>query len=78
MQSDKKLSQEDRKKREDKIDRQETDSFPASDPPSYSGGNHIIGAPKDRESDTPKPDAHAVKDAERKVKSGSAKDPKNY
>jgi hypothetical protein len=21
------------------------DSFPASDPPSFSGGNHIIGAP---------------------------------
>ena len=25
--------------------------FPASDPPSFSGGNHIIGAPTGRESD---------------------------
>jgi len=31
--------------REEKIDRQMEDSFPASDPPSFSGGNHIIGAP---------------------------------
>ncbi len=31
--------------REEKIDRQMEDSFPASDPPSYSGGNHIVGAP---------------------------------
>jgi hypothetical protein len=28
-----------------KIDRQIEDSFPASDPPSYAGGNHIIGEP---------------------------------
>ena len=27
------------------------DSFPASDPPSFSGGNHIIGAPVARESE---------------------------
>lgn len=38
------------KNREDKIDKQMQDSFPASDPPSYSGGAHIIGAPKERES----------------------------
>lgn len=31
--------------REEKIDRQMEDSFPASDPPSYSGGRHIVGAP---------------------------------
>jgi hypothetical protein len=36
--------------KEEKIDRQMEDTFPASDPPSYSGGNHIIGAPKGRES----------------------------
>ena len=29
--------------REEKIDQQMEDSFPASDPPSYSGGNHIVG-----------------------------------
>ena len=28
-----------------KIDRQVEDSFPASDPPSYAGGKHIIGEP---------------------------------
>jgi len=78
MQTDKKLTPEERKKQDDKIDRQMKDSFPASDPPSYSGGKHIIGAPKERESDAPKPDSHAVKEAERKVKDGSAKDPKTY
>ena len=33
------------KTKEKKIDRQMEDSFPASDPPSFSGGNHIVGAP---------------------------------
>ena len=54
------------------------DSFPASDPPSFSGGNHIIGAPKERESDAPSPDDHAVKEAEKKVKDGSAKQSHKY
>jgi hypothetical protein len=27
------------------VDRQSEDSFPASDPPSYAGGKHIVGAP---------------------------------
>ena len=31
--------------KEEKIDAQMADSFPASDPPSFSGGNHIVGAP---------------------------------
>jgi len=35
--------------REEKIDQQMEDSFPASDPPSYSGGNHIVGAPAKRD-----------------------------
>ena len=39
------------KTQEEKIDRQMEDSFPASDPPSFSGGNHIIGAPVDRGSE---------------------------
>ncbi len=39
--------------KEDKIDRQMEQTFPASDPPSYSGGNHIIGAPEKRESTAP-------------------------
>jgi hypothetical protein len=42
------------KTKEEKIDRQMEDSFPASDPPSFSGGNHIVGAPQDRDSETEK------------------------
>jgi hypothetical protein len=55
---------------DEKIDRQMKDSFPASDPPSYSGGSHAIGAPVNRESESPTPDTPAVKDAEKKVKDG--------
>lgn len=66
------------KTKEEKIDAQMADSFPASDPPSFSGGNHIIGAPAGRESETPGPDTQAVLDAEKKVKSGSAAQSKNY
>jgi hypothetical protein len=51
------------KTREDKIDAQMEDSFPASDPPSFSGGNHIVGAPSGRESDAPKPGSAAVEEA---------------
>lgn len=56
--------------KEEKIDRQMEDTFPASDPPSYSGGNHTVGAPPGRESEPPNPDTHAVKEAEKKVKDG--------
>ena len=56
---------------DEKIDRQMKDYFPASDPPSYSGGNHTIGAPVNRESESPKADTHEVKEAEKKVKTGS-------
>ena len=66
------------KNKEEKIDAQMEDSFPASDPPSFSGGNHIIGAPSGRESDSPGPDSHAVVSAEKKVKDGSATDKKKY
>ena len=58
--------------REEKIDRQMEDSFPASDPPSYSGGNHIVGAPRDRESETPTGSAPEVVEAEERVKKGEA------
>src|SRR5450631_3180986 len=78
MQTDKKVTSEDRKKQDDKIDRQMKDSFPASDPPSYSGGNHIIGAPVERESDSPTGGSPEVKDAEKKVKSGDAKVKNSY
>ena len=64
--------------KEEKIDAQMEDSFPASDPPSVSGGNHIIGAPKDRESESPSGDSPAVVEAEKKVKDGKAKDKGKY
>ena len=38
--------------KEKEIDRQMADSFPASDPPSFSGGEHIVGAPEKRDSTT--------------------------
>jgi hypothetical protein len=55
------------KSREDKIDRQMEDTFPASDPPSYSGGNHIVGAPPGRESETPAPRDNSVAEARKKA-----------
>ena len=64
--------------KDEKIDAQMADTFPASDPPSYSGGNHIIGAPKDRESDAPSPNDPAVVDAEKKVKKGEVSEPHKY
>jgi hypothetical protein len=64
--------------REEKIDRQMEDSFPASDPPSFSGGNHVIGAPKERESESPKGDAQEVLSAEEKVKKGHSAKPEKY
>ena len=54
--------------KEEKIDAQMADTFPASDPPSYSGGNHIVGAPSGRESDSPGADHPAVMAAEKKAK----------
>jgi len=54
--------------KEEKIDAQMEDSFPASDPPSYSGGNHIVGAPSGRESESPTSGSPAVVDAEKKAK----------
>jgi len=62
--------------REEKIDKQMQDSFPASDPPSFSGGNHIIGSPPKRESEAP--DDAEVRAAEQKVKDGTAKLPGKY
>ena len=64
--------------KEEKIDRQMEDSFPASDPPSFSGGNHIIGAPVERESDSPTGNSPGVKEAEKKVHRGETKKPGTY
>ena len=57
------------------VDQQAEDSFPTSDAPSFSPG--AVGAPKGK---TPQPtgDSHAVKEAEKKVKSGDAKKPETY
>ncbi len=55
---------------DEQIDRQMKDSFPASDPPSFSGGNHAIGAPVNRESESPNAETHEVKQAEKQVKDG--------
>lgn len=64
--------------KDEKIDAQMEDSFPASDPPSFSGGNHTIGAPAGRESEPPTGDSAKVLEAEKKVKSGKAPDPGTY
>ena len=66
------------KTKDEKIDAQMADSFPASDPPSYSGGNHIIGAPKNRESEAATGGHPAVLEAEKKVKKGKAAEPDKY
>jgi hypothetical protein len=73
MSHPKELSAKEHRRQEDKIDRQMKDSFPASDPPSFSGGDHFIGAPVERKSDSPSAESPEVKDAEKKVKSGDAK-----
>ncbi len=64
--------------KDEKIDRQMEDSFPASDPPSFSGGNHAIGAPVNRESGAATPDDPHVVEAEKKVKKGTVAQPDKY
>lgn len=45
--TDKKAATETEKNKKNKdVDRQSEDSFPASDPPSYAGGKHIVGEPQ--------------------------------
>lgn len=67
-----------KKKLDEKVDQQMEDTFPASDPPSFSGGKHIIGAPVERESDSPTSDHPEVVRAENKVKTGDAAVPHTY
>jgi hypothetical protein len=45
-------------KQDKKVDEQENESFPASDPPSYAGGSHAVGAPKERK--TPPPNSNTA------------------
>jgi hypothetical protein len=54
------------------VEQQSEDSFPTSDPPSFAGG-HAIGAPVERKSRALGPNSQRVRDAERKVKTGKAK-----
>ncbi len=63
---------------DEKIDAQMADSFPASDPPSFSGGGHFVGAPVNRESDSPDAGHPAVVEAEKKVKDGKTSEPHKY
>ena len=58
------------------VDQQMEDTFPASDPPSFSPG--AIGAPEDRKTKPKTADSGAVKAAEKKVKRGDAKRPETY
>ncbi|HUB84416.1 MAG TPA: hypothetical protein VL971_01890 [Rhizomicrobium sp.] len=58
------------------VDQQMEDTFPASDPPSFSAGS--IGAPEARKTKQPTGDSKVVKEAEQKVKSGDAKVPHTY
>ena len=58
------------------VDQQSEDTFPASDPPSFSMG--AVGAPEARKSKPKTAESGAVKAAEKKVKSGDAKKPETY
>lgn len=58
------------------VDQQMEDTFPASDPPSFSSGS--IGAPEARKTKQPTGESKVVKEAEQKVKNGSAKVPETY
>lgn len=58
------------------VDQQMEDTFPASDPPSFSSG--AIGAPSERKTKPKTADSGSVKAAEKKVKTGDAKKPETY
>jgi hypothetical protein len=57
------------------VDQQSEDTFPASDPPSFSSGS--IGAPEGK-TKQPTGSSKVVKEAEEKVKSGDVKKPNTY
>jgi hypothetical protein len=41
-----------------KVDRESEDSFPASDPPSYAGGEHRVGEPFNPAAKEKRPSKH--------------------
>jgi len=49
-----------------KIDEQVEETFPASDPPAFMGGKHIVGAPRERET----PSTNACKPKSGRASSG--------
>ncbi|HEY2446078.1 MAG TPA: hypothetical protein VGI20_10100 [Rhizomicrobium sp.] len=60
----KKSSGASRRKQEEKLDKQLSDSFPSSDPPSFSPG--AVGAPKNRKSGAAGSEQPKVKSARKK------------
>ena len=60
------------------VEDQSEDSFPASDPPSFAGGDHIIGAPVERKTKPATASSVRVREAEEKVKRGEHKKPHVY
>jgi hypothetical protein len=42
-------------RQDERVDEQSAESFPASDPPSYAGGQHAIGGPRRPKSRADKP-----------------------
>jgi hypothetical protein len=66
------------KTKDQKLDKQLEDSFPTSDPPSFSTGSIGAGAPKARESEPKTGDSPEVREAAKKVKSGEAAKPETY
>ena len=51
----------DKRARDAKIDEEIDESFPASDPPSYAGGKHSVGAPPNRVTPHPSDPAQKTK-----------------
>jgi hypothetical protein len=64
------------KSKEERIDKELQDSFPTSDPPSYSLGS--TGAPAERKSEPLTSEHPSVKNGAKKVKTGAASKPDTY
>jgi hypothetical protein len=64
------------KTKEEKLDKELQDSFPTSDPPSFSPGT--TGAPAERKGEPITSGHPLVKDAAKKVKTGAVSKPDAY